>query len=258
MADGIIVGGIVTPVVHPETKHPVPVFAWCDPPGALRVPEFRAGDGYNKSRIKWPVDLCVWHWTGGEAEPDRMAETLRERKLGVEFAVSRAGNIFQFCDPRAVDTADAGGVNNRSVGVEVVNYGYAAGFTIDPVRAIKVPTVPKLGKDRETYEAMTHGRVVKTAKLYPAQMAACIALAEAISASIPSIPRSVPLMPAGVTGYHRIFPTALGPSSVLDRSMEPARLSQFAGHIGHYQITDQKRDPGPWFMEQLYAHFTRG
>lgn len=235
MSDGIIVGGVVTPVRHPDTLHPIPVFAWCDPPGALRVPEFRAGDGYNKRRTRWPVDLCVWHWTGGEAEPDRMAETLRQRKLGVEFAVSRAGNIFQFCDPRDVDTADAGGVNNRSVGVEVVNYGYAAGFTIDPVRAIRVPVVPRLGQDRETYAATTHGRTVRTAKLYPAQLSACLALAEAISTAIPSIPRKTATETGGAYG--------------------PGALLAFTGHIGHYQITSQKRDPGPWFMEQLRLSF---
>lgn len=237
MAAGIIVRGETFPVLHPSTKQPMRVFAWSDPPGSgPRVPEFKAGDGYNKGRTK-PVDLCVWHWTGGEAEPDRVAETLRKRKLGIEFAIGRTGAIYQFCDPAEVDTADAGIVNSRSVGVEITCYGYAASV-FDPLRALKVPRVPPLGRDRETYVAETHGRKVKTAKFYTPQINAALGLADAISAAL-GIPRQVP--PEEEDGE---FANVLWPSEM-----------RFRGHCGHYHITRKKRDPGPWFMDELGDHF---
>ena len=236
MADGIIVAGRAYPVTHPVTRHPIPVFAWCDP--GVRVPAFRAGDGYNRAR-RSPIDLCVVHWTGGEAEPERMAETLRRRKLGVEFAISRLGDVYQFCDPADVDTADAGTVNHRSVGVEVVSYGYAGGWVWDPLRAMRVPRVPPPGRDRETYRATTHGRAVQTAKFYPAQVSTLCALADALSSAIPTIARAVP--PEDAAG---VYPPALfrGPS-------------RFAGFVGHYHLTARKRDPGPHTMHALQEHF---
>lgn len=237
MASGIQVGDRTFALSHPDTGHPIPVFAWNDPPGRIRVPEFRAGDGYNKKRMHG-IELVVWHWTGGEAEPDRMAETLRKRKLGVEFAIGRYGNVFQFCDPSVVDTADAGVVNHRSVGVEVVCYGFAGGWTFDPVRAVKVPKIPKLGRDREVYVAETHGRKVKTAKFYEAQVSSAVALAEALCAAL-DIPRRVP--PPEADG---VYDPAL------------ARDDQrFRGHVGHYHVSKNKRDPGPWFMDSLFDHF---
>lgn len=231
MSDGIIVGGRSYPVTHPVTRHPIPVFAWCDPPGSMRVPEFRAGDGHNKRRTS-PIDLCVVHWTGGEAEPDRMAETLRKRKLGVEFAISRLGNVFQFCDPAEVDTADAGIVNHRSVGIEVVSYGYAGPISL----------VPKLGRDRETYQARAHGRTVKTAHFYSVQTQALLALADALTDAIPAMLRQVP--PSDAAGVY-------GPALLKG----PAR---FCGFVGHYHLTTSKRDPGPAPIDALRAHFAGG
>jgi len=231
---GIVVGGVTHPVTGADGRTMM-VVSWRGP--TPNVPEFKAGDGYNKPRVK-PIDCCVWHWTGGEAEPPRVAETLRRRKLGVEFAIGRDGRLYQFCDPLLVDTADAGILNSRSVGVEIVCYGFAGGWTWDPVRALKVPRIPPKGRDRETYLATTHGRSVRTAKFYPAQVAAALALADALSSALP-IPRDVPPS-TQVTS----MPTAalVGPQA-------------FRGHLGHYHVSEHKRDPGPWFMDQLRAKF---
>jgi len=230
---GIVVGGVTYPLLHPLTQAHLPVVTWRGV--GPRAPEFRAGDGYNKKRVK-RIDCCVWHWTGGENEPDVVAEVLRTRKLGVEFAIGRTGAVWQFCDPAVVDTADAGPLNSRSVGVEVTCYGFAGSWKFDPVRALRVPVVPKLGKDRELYAALTHGRSVQTAKLYPAQMVACLALADALSAAL-DIPRRVPPVEA----------TTVLPG-----------VGAFQGHLGHFHVSAEKRDPGPWFVDQLRQHFEAG
>lgn len=223
----IVVGGKEYALGNSRTQQPVTVRRWND--GQLpKVPEFAAGDGYNKKRVK-PIDLMVWHYTGGEQEPIQMADVLRKRKLGVEFAISRSGTVYQFCDPALVDTADAGIVNSRSVGCEVVNYGYRS--LIDLKNAFGVP---KVGLDREMYDAVTHGRTVKTAKFYPCQIEAVLALALAVSTALPEIQKTVP---AGVPGVLK-------------------DLVAFRGHVGHYHITDSKRDPGPQLMDALGEFFS--
>lgn len=224
----IIVAGVRTQVFD-ENRVPVEVFSWADnAPGRLHVPEFRPGDGYNKKR-RHAIDLAVWHWTGGENEPDVMAETLRKRKLGVEFAISRHGIIWQFCDPAYVDTADSGEVNHRSVGIEIVSYGYSSW---DVKR--RVFAVPKRGADRMTYDATTHGKTVKTAMFYPAQLRAARGLSIALSDAL-QIPMRVPR--SDVTG---VLP----------------ELATFSGHIGHYHITEGKRDPGPMLIDELRDTFS--
>ena len=225
MADGIQVNGKVFAVCHPDTRHPIPVLAWNDAAGSIRVPEFKAGDGFNKKRTH-DIELVVWHWTGGEREPDAMAEVLRKRKLGVEFAISRLGVIFQFCDPAYVDTADAGTVNYRSVGVEMVSYGYR--------RFLRM--VPKLGKDRLIYDADTHGRVVKTARFYAHQVTSACALADALSDAL-GVPRETP-------DADGVYAPALARDG-----------TRFKGHVGHYHVSKRKRDPGPMFMDELHDHF---
>lgn len=228
LAHSLIIGGVGYPLWNAPGE-PTQVRRWND--GLLPVvPEFKAGDGYNKRRVK-PIDLMVWHWTGGEQDPISMAETLRKRELGIEVSIDCCtGIVYQFCDPLVVDTADAGIVNSRSMGCEIVCYGYRSVWELKHAMG-----VPKLGRDRPTYEAVTHGRAVKTAQFYPAQMRAAIAVANAVSTAIPAIRRRVPVYNAG--------------------ALYPKDLRAFTGHIGHFHITDKKRDPGPWFMDQLRADF---
>ncbi len=230
MARGILLDGHTYALNNSSTGRPIPVHAWYDRNGP-KVPEFRPGDGYNHRRRRYLegdkskplINLAVWHWTGGEGNPDVMAETLRKRKLGIEFAIDRVGDVWQFCDPGEVDTADAGKLNFRSLGVEIVCYGFRP----------MVMLVPKLGRDRLIYEATTHGRTVNTAKFYPVQLQTACALAEVFSRVLP--------IPWEVCTWETVLPG----------------IKDFKGHIGHYQCDLDKRDPGPWFMEQLQLHMER-
>lgn len=233
VAPGIQVDGKYYQPINPATGERVPVRRWND--GLLPVvPAFSAGDGYNKRRTK-PIDLMVWHWTGGEQEPIAMAEVLRKRKLGVEFAISRSGTIYQFCDPAHVDTADAGFANSRSVGCEIVCYGYRSVWDLQHAFGI-----PKLGLDREQYIAVTHGKAVATAKFYPLQVHAALGLAESISTALPAVKRRVP-------------------PAACQTEIERTVLNQFTGHLGHFHLTASKRDPGPYLIDQLrYAFEAKG
>lgn len=215
MENGIIVGEkmIRIPDVRVRTWHDTGL-------------QFRAGEGFNKRRHQ-DINLMVWHWTGGEGEPSEIFKTLKKRELGVEFAIARTGDIWQFCDPLIVDTADAGSVNARSIGCEMVCYGIPSALTLW--------RPPKLGRDREIYEDQINGKTYKIGWFYPAQIKAALALADALTGALPRIERRVP--------------------EISPRVLLPTELKAFAGHLGHYHVSQQKQDPGPRLIERLYDHF---
>jgi hypothetical protein len=224
MAEGILIGGKIYPLLHPETKHPIPVLG----PKDHKV-EFHPGDGYNKKRVK-PIDLGVFHWTGSENSVETMIETLRSRKLGVEFAISPFGVLYQFCDPTVVDTADAGIANSRSWGVEIINAGIRRMNTLwQEPKQRKPPLGP-----RPAYDTVLHGKKLKCYDFYPAQTATACALNKAMTEAL--------------TGYQKDVCTTPG---VVD-------LALVRGAIGHFNITNEKIDPGTRFMEHLAEFMKTG
>jgi hypothetical protein len=215
----IIVGGVRFTLGLPGEAPPV-VLTWHD-----HGISFAPGEGYNKVR-RHAIDLAVWHWTGGEGEPPDVAHVLKQRGYGVEFAISTTGVIYQFVDPLLVDTADAAGVNARSVGTEIVSYGMrVGGSTWKP---------PHGGERRGTSTTSIHGQAVVVADFFAVQITAARALADGLSRAL-HIPRRVPTLA----------------QVVVQHALAQAELDAFSGHIGHYQITRQKCDPGPAFMREL-------
>ena len=220
MAKGITIGGEVWPVYGPPELPIIPVLNWDD-----HGKKVEAGHGHNKPRVK-PIDLAVWHWTGGERDPMGVFDTLRRRRLGVEFVIAaRAPVIYQFADPLEVDTADAGAFNDRSVGIEIPNFGF---------RRLKSYW---RRFDREMYEATIHGRLMKLARFRPYQLLVVRCLAEALSAALP-IPRRI--MESGVGN---VYPT-----------VHPERKI-FTGHAGHFQLSRRKYDPGLDLLQALQTQF---
>lgn len=223
-ASEIIVGGHAVPLRVAGERTPI-VLTWRD-----HGISFAPGQGWNKRR-KQQIDLVVWHWTGGEGEPPAVAKVLKNRGYGVEFAIARTGVIYQFCDPLLVDTADAGSVNARSVGVEIVSYGMRS----------RTPgwKPPRAGAGRPVRKVAIHGVRCEVAAFHPEQLAAARALADGLSRGL-GIPRKVPTTREGV---------------VTSKLLSPGELAQFKGHIGHYHCSRQKCDPGPEFMAELNRFF---
>lgn len=191
--------------------------------------QFRVGQGFNRRR-RGDIELVVWHWTGAENPPLTMAKTLERRALGVEFAIDRDayGTIYQFCDPFIVDTADAGPVNHRSVGIEVVNYGVRSWD--------RAWMVPARGADRVVEQQRIHGKPVSVAGFYDVQTKSARALAEVLSAVL-EIPREVPLYADG---------------TVDDHLFDDRRIENFQGHCGHLHVNKDKLDPGTRLLADLF------
>lgn len=220
MADGVIIGGKSYPLIHPLTKHPIPVFGPRD-----HGMEFKPGDGYNKRR-RVAITLGVAHWTGSENAAETMFKVLNKRKLGVEYCISPMGSLYQFCDMMEVDTADAGHANKISWGVEVVNAGIRR-----PGNLWREPRGRNLGP-RYAYDTVIHGRKVRCWDYYPAQIATLCALNRLIADVVPTCGEAVCTEP-GVIDW-----------------------ANFNGTVGHYNLTERKLDPGTEPMKNL-AHFMK-
>lgn len=223
----VVIGGKEYPLLHPATQQPLKVLG----PKDHKV-EFHAGDGFNKKRVK-PIDLGVFHWTGSENAVEQMVETLRQRKLGVEFAIAPDGTLYQFCDPTQVDTADAGIANARSWGVEIVNAGIRRLETLwlEP-KYRKVKMGPRFG-----YQTMLHGKKINCWDFYPGQTITACALNKLMTEVIPTYSKEVCMTPGvvDILGTHPV-----------------------KGAIGHYNITAEKLDPGTRFMGHLAAFMRDG
>lgn len=224
MAEGVLIAGKLRLFLDPMTGHPLPVFG----PQDHHI-EFKPGDGFNKRRVS-PVELGVFHWTGGEGSVEGMAETLRQRKLGVHFAISAMGSLYQFCDPTVVNTADASIANARSWGVEIINAGIRSmGNLWREPKANHPPLGP-----RPSYDTKIHGLPVKCWDFYPAQKLTAFALNKLMVETLSTYTKDVCVYPG-----------------VVD-------IAKAKGAIGHYNVTTQKLDPGTQFMLDLREFMQHG
>lgn len=165
--------------------------------------------------------MAVLHWTGGEGNAAGLFAVLQQRELGVEFGIERDGTIVQFADPATVDTFDAGVVNARSWGVEIIN-GAVKGLA-SPDRVYSTQTI--------------HGVTSQHADFFKAQIDSLRELLELVNGFF-GIPMRVPRDSRGA-----LLATAMGAEE----------LATFSGVLGHYHVTTSKRDPGTEVFWQLAA-----
>lgn len=206
------------PVLHPLTKHPIPCFGPDD-----HGMEFKVGVGHNRRR-RAKITGGVVHYTGSENPVETMFRVLNGRELGVETAITPMGSLFWFCDALEVDTADAGGANKKTWGVECISTGM-----IKPGKRLKrIPHMPP----RERYKARIHGKWRNYVKLYPAQQQTLNALNAVMVDAIPTCGEDVCTMP-GVINF-----------------------KNFKGTIAHYNVKRTKTDVDPFTMTALDFHMT--
>lgn len=215
MSDGIVLRGKIHHLSHPITSHPIPCFGPAD-----TGMEFKVGDGYNKRR-RVDIRLGVIHWTGSENPVETMFRTLNRRSLGVEFAISPLGSVYQFCDPTKVDTADAGKANKYSWGVEMVCAGLVR-------KGRRWRASGRMGP-RSKYRTTIHGAKIQCRQMYPAQLQSLFALNALMVDNLPELNGDVCTEPG-----------------VID-------FAKFRGAVGHYNLKRGKTDPGTHTMRELAA-----
>jgi N-acetylmuramoyl-L-alanine amidase len=152
-----------------------------------------------------------------------------ERGLSVHFLIDNDGTIFQTLD--LVDCAfQAAGVNEISVGVELANRGDAQRFPND-----------YHGK-RDKVTCRINGHQFLAYAYTQAQMASMISIGKTLARLFPNLPQDYP---NGGGDAEPMWATLRGD------------VREYNGYLGHYHVTDQKWDPGP-FDFKFFASKIRG
>lgn len=173
------------------------------------------------------TDLIVLHWTGGEGGAERVHRTLRERGLSVHFVIDQLGHITQHCDADTL-AAHAKGMNDRSVGVEIVNRADANQNGMPP---------------RPLLKERINGRDITYTAFLPAQVRAAISLCLSLCEAY-GLPFDVPRIAPG--------------GDVIARSATEAEFQAFRGIVGHFWRTHAgKSDCGLGLLRAIAAFDTR-
>jgi N-acetyl-anhydromuramyl-L-alanine amidase AmpD/murein DD-endopeptidase MepM/ murein hydrolase activator NlpD len=152
-----------------------------------------------------------------------------ERGLSCHFVLDNDGTIYQTLD--LIDCAyHACGLNETSIGIEMCNRGNAAK---EPNYYDRFPKELQ----REQVVCYINNEKYVAFDFTPQQYAAMEVLGKAIAKLLPGIKLDYPHAPSGEQSWATIDPTDL--TSVRLRE-------SYSGYIGHYHITNQKWDPGPF------------
>lgn len=158
----------------------------------------------------------VWHWTGGEGGGEQVYRVLRDRGLSVHFAIDQEGIIWQYADADAY-CSHASGANGFAVGVEISNRADASTAHAKWPRTAATDTI--------------HGKTARHTRFLPAQIRSAKALAVSLSRAY-GLPLVVP------------------PDTTV---CGKATLGAFRGHLGHFHLSERKRDPGTEILREIAA-----
>ena len=185
------------------------------------------GSDRSLPRLQQVIKQFVIHHDGMGTSRDCFRVLHDERGLSVHFLIDNNGDIYQTLD--LVDCAfQAAGVNEISVGVELCSRG----------NKIEKGTFPEQlyrQYPREPVTCAINGHQWLSWSYTKEQYDAMIELGRALARILPGLPQ---VCPVGGDG-EPIWATLDGD------------IREFAGYIGHYHVTNQKWDPGPWDFKRF-------
>lgn len=193
-----------------------------EPPAGLTVRSWlehgltwRMGTNGVRQRSHGPTPRWfVHHWTGGEGDFRGVHRVLSNRLLSVHLFLGFDGVVFQYAD-LALACAHAGSpTNDGSIGIETQSVGH--GKPHPRFARVRIPDT-------------VHARTAATSQFSPAQVAAA---------------RLLRVMVRDVTG----LPIVTLPETTV---VQLRRRLQHVGDLGHYQISERKRDPGTTHMQMI-------
>src|SRR5262249_14959970 len=141
--------------------------------------------------------------------------------------IDNNGDVYQTLD--LVDCAfQAGGVNEISIGVELCSRG-------DKVEQGTYPADLYQRFPREQVTCTINGHQWLALNYTKESVQSMVAMARALARVLPALPE---VCPQGSDG-EPLWATLDG---------DPR---EFSGYLGHYHVTNQKWDPGPWDFKRL-------
>jgi len=207
------------------------------PPGKpyLRRFAYRPGlvsQGMNPSysSIKAMVKQFVVHHDGCSSADMCFNVLQNERGLSVHFLLDNDGTIFQTID-LGLMAYHAADWNIYSIGIELCNRG----------EALKEPNYyasGRAGPQRSTKNCKINGHTIKSFDYTPAQYESFTRLCRELLRLFPNLPADYPQSSPGEQMWDTL------PNAGVERE-------RYAGYIGHYHLTQNKWDPGPFDFKQF-------
>jgi len=143
-----------------------------------------------------------------------------ERGLSVHFLCDNDGTLYQTLD-LALEGWHGSELNPSSIGVELCNRGDAA----------KEPNYYAKTGGRDVKPCKVNNHTIKSFDFTRAQYDAMKRLCRALLRLLPNLPAEYPQSSPGVQSWNTIG---------------YGGISRFSGYVGHYHLTDNKWDPGPF------------
>jgi len=179
------------------------------------------------ARLQKVVKQFVVHHDGMGTSRDCFRVLHDERGLSVHFLLDNNGDIYQTLD--LVECAfQAAGVNEISIGVELCSRG-------DKVEEGTYPASLYRQYPREKQTCVINGHQWLAWSYTKEQFDSMVALGRALARIFPGLPQ---VCPTDATG-EPLWATLAGD------------VREYAGYLGHYHVTNQKWDPGPWDFKKF-------
>lgn len=181
--------------------------------------------------VKAVIRQFVVHHDGCSSSDMAFAVMQNERGLSCHFLIDNDGTIFQTID-LALAAYHAAEWNFGSIGVELCNRG---DVKLDP----NYYSGGKHGPNRKVVPCRINGHTFLAFEFTEAQMTSFQQLARGLQRYLPNIPAEYPQSSPGIQHWDTL------PQQGSSGSFA------FSGYIGHYHLTGQKWDPGPFDFKKF-------
>ncbi|NVB84983.1 MAG: hypothetical protein HOV81_41835 [Kofleriaceae bacterium] len=195
---------------------------------ALRPALRRYGMNPPLDAVKAVIKQFVVHHDGCSSADMCFSVLQNERGLSCHFLIDNDGTIYQTID-LSLMAYHAAEWNIASIGVEFCNRG-------DAKKEPNYYSSGRAGPKRDIKPCKINGHTLLAFDFTPAQYDAFNKLGRALLRLLPNLPAEFPQSSAGVASWD---------------TMPTSASFGFSGYIGHYHLTNQKWDPGPFDFKEF-------
>jgi hypothetical protein len=192
----------------------------------------RYGGGFHAplDAVKAVIKQFVIHHDGCSTADMCFSVLQNERGLSVHFLLDNDGTIYQTID-LGLMAYHAADWNLYSIGVELCNKG-------DALQYAKTYDDGRFGPKRDVRFCKINNSTIKAFDYTPAQYDAFSRLCKELLRLFPNLPAEYPQSSPG----EQLWDTLPSPNVERER---------YSGYLGHYHITQQKWDPGPFDFKEF-------
>lgn len=195
---------------------------------ALRPALRRYGMNPPLDAVKAVIKQFVVHHDGVSSADMCFSVLQNERGLSCHFLIDNDGTIYQTID-LSLMAYHAAEWNTASIGVELCNRG-------DATKEPDYYSSGRRGPRRDVKACKINGHTYRAFDFTPMQYEGFLKLARALQRLLPNLPAEFPQSSAGVQGWD---------------TMPTSASFGFSGYIGHYHLTRNKWDPGPFDFKEF-------